>query len=100
MCRMHYNPMNPTSYPYGRFYLYQKNPWSDIIIRGWMRQMPGPSSLHGFAINEKPWNYKEKACETAGFHWNWTSETNGEMNNMTYPSHVGNLENIKDNSFG
>ena len=62
--------------------------------------MPGPSSLHGFAINEKPWNYKEKACETAGFHWNWTSETNGEMNNITYPSHVGNLENIKDNNFG
>jgi Cu/Zn superoxide dismutase len=100
MCTMRYNPMVPTSYPYGRFYLYQKNPWSDVIINGYMKQMPKPASKHGFAINEKPWKYRTKDCSSAGRHWNPTNETNGEMNNMTYPSHVGNLKNISDNAAG
>ena len=62
--------------------------------------MPPPSSKHGFAINEKHYDWTTKTCKSAGKHWNPFSETHGEMNNMTYPSHVGNLLPIKDDAAG
>ena len=101
-CHMLYDGVYPTTYPYGRFYLYQANPSAPVQIKGKMKQMPPPSSKHGFAINEKhyQWNTIPRACKTAGGHWNPFSETHGEMNNMTYPSHVGNLLPVKDDSAG
>jgi Cu/Zn superoxide dismutase len=99
---MYYDRDNPTTYPYGRFYLYQSSPSAPIYIRGYMRQMPPPASKHGFAINERAYTYQGKrpVCKTAGGHWNPFSETHGEMNNMTYPSHVGNLLQITDDGAG
>ena len=96
---MYFDQHTPTTYPYGRFYLYQKNPFSPVRISGWMRRMPPPSSYHGFAINEKAVT-QPRQCKTAGRHWNPTNEFHGEMNNMTYHSHVGNLKPIKDTSSG
>ena len=97
---MMYDGDNPTTYPYGHFYLYQQNPLSPVKIKGKMKQMPPGASLHGFAINEKAVQFGTRACKTAGMHWNPTSETHGEMNNMTYPSHIGNLKPVKDDMLG
>ena len=65
--------------------------------------MPPPATKHGFAINERPYlssHSGKRSCKRAGRHWNPFSETHGEMNNMSYPSHVGNLLPIKDDGFG
>ena len=97
---MYYDGNNPTTYPWGRFYLYQKNPYEPIHIRGYMKQMPPPASEHGFAINKNGYDWKNRNCSTAGPHWNPFNETHGEMNNMSYPSHVGNLKPIDDDGSG
>jgi Cu/Zn superoxide dismutase len=100
MCKMHYDPSYPTTYPWGMFYLYQAGPSDDVHIWGFMHQMPAPSSEHGFAINENRYDWRTKVCRSAGLHFNPTGETSGEMNNMTYPSHVGNLKPFEDDPTG
>ena len=59
-CRMHYDPTNPTTNPYGYFKLYQANPFADVKISGWMKQMPPPASEHGFHINYKPYYWSDE----------------------------------------
>ena len=36
-CHMKYDPANPTTFPYGRFYLYQQNPLTPVLIKGKMK---------------------------------------------------------------
>ena len=37
VCKMHWDVSNPTTNPYGKFYLYQATPSSDVMISGWMK---------------------------------------------------------------
>lgn len=94
---MHWDVANPTTNPYGKFYLYQANPYSDVLISGWMKQMPPTNpSFHGFSINRDPWD--GQACASCGPHFNPTSEWHGPMNGS--PSHVGDLTALWANAIG
>jgi len=91
-CRMRYNPVFPTTYPYGSFWLHEYGPWSPMTIRGYMRQMPGPNSRHGFTINTRRFNGREcKETEPTYNPWNMPQ---GSMN--SWPSRVGDLNPITD----
>lgn len=94
-CRLKYNPAYPTTYPYGNMELAEY--WgSPLFIRGWMRQLPAPSSAHGFAFNERP--YDGHDCRSTWTHFNPTHEPHGSFNGS--PSHVGQLEPIVDDDAG
>lgn len=70
-CKMQYDPTNPTTYPYGAFKLYQANPASNVLIKGYMKQMPPPASPHGFHINYKPyvWGQENDCHRTTMPRW-------------------------------
>ena len=91
---------NTTTYPVGIFYLYQEDPYSEILIRGAMERMPPESLKHGFSINERSYDYRRKDCRTAGRHYNPTRETHGAMNDLSYDNHVGDLEQLIQDELG
>ena len=93
-CRMQYNPVNPTTYPYGAFWLHEYGPYAPLYIRGYMRQMPGPNSRHGFTINSNPFN--GQTCASTEATWNPFGVSQGPMN--SWPSRAGDLQPITDYS--
>ena len=86
-CRMQYNPVHPTTYPYGAFWLYEYGPYAPMLIRGYMRQMPGRKARHGFTIKSNPFN--GSTCASTGATWNPFGVSQGQMN--TWPSRAGDL---------
>ena len=74
-----------------------KERWGTLMyIRGWMKQLPPPSSAHGFSFNWKP--YERRDCESTLTHFNPIQETHGFMNGS--PSHAGQLFPVIDDSAG
>ena len=95
-CKMRYNPAYPTTYPYGAFWLHEYGPWAPLRIRGYMRQMPSPSSWHGFLINRNRFDGRD--CKSTEPTWNPWGQPQGNMN--SWPSRAGDLRPIRDNSSG
>ena len=93
-CRMRYNPAYPTTYPYGAFWLHEYGPWAPLRIRGYMRQMPGPNSWHGFLINRNRFDGQD--CKSTEPTWNPWGQPQGTMN--SWPSRAGDLRPIRDSS--
>lgn len=94
-CKMQHNPAYPTTNPYGFFRLSEY--WGGPLqISGYMRQLPSPSSAHGFSIN---WSrFSGDDCKSTEGHFNPTGEAHGPQDFT--PSHVGNLWPIFDNGVG
>ncbi len=103
-CRMKYDPTNSTTNPYGYFKLYQANPWSNVLISGWMKQMPPAASEHGFHINYKSYPGGDYDCHSSTVpRWDeqpapYHTGPAGQMNDPV--SQVGNLDMIADNAIG
>ena len=96
---MYRNPVYPTSYPWGLFYLYQNGPADDVHISGFMHSMPQAPAKHGFAINPRRVNWRDKeSCDRNRDHFNPTGENHGQMDGS--PSHVGDLWPVITDSFG
>ena len=62
---MHWDLTSPTTFPYGKFKLFQASPWTDVYIDGEMWQMPPPASSHGFHINYKAFPGGDDNCHTS-----------------------------------
>lgn len=94
-CKMQWNPAYPTTNPYGFFRLSEM--WGGpLTISGWMRQLPAPSSAHGFSIN---WSrFVGDDCRSTEGHFNPTGEQHGPQDFS--PSHVGDLWPIFDDGAG
>ena len=95
-CRMRWNPVNPTTYPYGSFYLYEYGPWAPMRIRGYMRRMPTSGSTHGFSIKQNRFNYRD--CASTEPTWDPYNQPYGQMN--TWPSQVGDIDPVIHNTSG
>ena len=91
---MRYDSSYPTTYPYGAFYLHEFGPWAPMRIRGYMRQMPGPNSWHGFTINRN--RTDGQTCRVTEPTWNPYGQPQGHMN--AWPSRAGDLRPLRDNS--
>jgi len=89
---MRHNPGYPTTYPYGAFWLSEYGPWAPMQISGYMRQMPGPNSRHGFTINTN--QFRGKDCKETEPTYNPWNMPQGGMN--AWPSRVGDLSPIYD----
>ena len=89
---MQYNPIYPTSYPYGWFQLFEWSPASPTYIWGNMYNLPPPSSSeHAISINE--WGWDGKMCASAGPHFQFPGQVHGPMNAPW--SHQGSLEPLQ-----
>ena len=81
-CRMRWNPVYPTTYPYGSFSMIEYGPWAPMRIRGYMRRMPTSGRTHGFSIKKNRFNYRD--CRTTEPTWDPYNQPYGQMN--TWPS--------------
>ena len=94
VCEMVANPAFPTTNPYGAFWLYEYGPWSPLYIDGYMNNMPGPNSEHGFQINTNPFDGED--CASTEPHWNPLGMPHGILNH--WPSMAGDLGHMLDYS--
>ena len=90
ICRMRWNPVYPTTYPYGVFYLVEQGSWAPMRIRGLMRRMPTDDDTHGFSINTNLFDHSD--CETTEPTWDPYNQPYGQMN--TWQSQVGDIDPV------
>ena len=93
-CKMQWNPMYPTTHPWGLFWLREYGAPSPLYIWGNMYQLPTINSKHGFTINTKAFDQKD--CRSTEPHWNPFWQAHGYMNTM--PSHAGDLDPVISNA--
>lgn len=91
LCKMEEDLGNPV--PTDPFGVFQFTDWlwpfSNILIQGWMMDLPYDNNDYGLTINTNAVPEKEHYCEKTGPHYNPFGNNHGWMNALD--SHVGDL---------
>ena len=94
-CRMQKNPaFDVGTNPWGYFRLREQNEYAPMEIKGYMFNMPPPTSQHGFSINTNLFNGRD--CRTTEPTYDPFNQPYGQMN--SWPSQVGDLFPVIDSN--